>query len=71
MASSGVKPEMVPGVPCPACGHMIVATVQQILSLAVVCPSCKLVLKVDTERSRDMLDELRLLNAQLESIPRV
>jgi uncharacterized protein YbaR (Trm112 family) len=45
-----------------------VAGIQEILSLAVTCPECKLVLKVDAEQSRDMLDELRRLNSRLENI---
>jgi hypothetical protein len=60
----------VPGMPCPDCGARIVATMQQLLAGSISCPACHLVLKVDAAQSRETLDELRKLNARLQSLPK-
>jgi DNA-directed RNA polymerase subunit RPC12/RpoP len=59
-----------PGMPCPECGRPILATLDKLLSREpIVCP-CGLRLRVDEQRSQDVLEDLRELQLRLKSIRR-
>jgi transcription elongation factor Elf1 len=51
-----------PGLTCPECGTRMKVTIADLLSVgAVACPSCHLVLEVDTDRSKGALQALSTL----------
>jgi hypothetical protein len=55
----------VPGLPCPGCGRRIVFTMERLLAGAGLACACGLVLRVDAERSKETLDDLRQLDSRL------
>jgi hypothetical protein len=60
----------VPGVPCPDCGRAIIATLDQLVSGRSIDCSCGLKMRVDEERSREVIAGLRKLKSQLGETPR-
>ena len=58
----------VPGLPCPQCGQRIVMRMETLLALRPIVCGCGLALRVDAQRSKDTLDELRELQRRLEPL---
>jgi hypothetical protein len=54
-----------PGVPCPDCGRAIIATLDQLVSGRSIDCTCGLKMRVDEERSGNVMSELRKLKSQL------
>jgi len=54
-----------PGIPCPDCSRPIVVTMEQILSGNAIDCSCGVKLRVDPQRSQEVLRDLRKLQEQL------
>ena len=49
-----------PGLPCPDCSFIIKMTIDDLLyKRAIVCPSCKLELKLDVQHSQKSLELLQ------------
>lgn len=61
-------PAGVPGLPCPQCGRRIVVRMETLLALQPIACDCGLVLRVDTQRSKETLDDLRELQRRLEPV---
>jgi hypothetical protein len=55
----------VPGLPCPQCGQRLVVSMEALMSLQPVVCVCGLTLRVDVERSRETLHDLRELQRRL------
>jgi len=55
----------VPGFPCPDCSTPIVVTMEQLVSSAPIECRCGLRLRVDQERSRQVLGELKELQGEI------
>jgi uncharacterized protein YbaR (Trm112 family) len=57
------------GIACPECRTIIPVTVERLLKAdAFVCPSCKLELRVDVDRSNRTLATLREYSERLQNI---
>lgn len=55
-----------PGLPCPECSHRIKISIQMLLSgEPIACPSCQLVMSVDKDASRGVLDALVQLDEKI------
>jgi len=61
------SPEQPPGLKCPECGFHIQVTIAMLLNnKAVFCNNCGLKLTIDYQESKEGLDQLRKLNAELK-----
>lgn len=61
---SGTQEQAQHGLPCPQCSFLIPVTMDMLLKAAfqpIRCPNCGLQLRVDAEKSKESLDDLRKL----------
>lgn len=59
--------DQAPGLNCPECGFHIPVTIEMLLkNKAVFCSNCGLKLTIDQQESKEGLDQLRKLNAELD-----
>lgn len=60
-----------PGFPCPECGALVTATIEQLVAPnGIHCSKCGLELRIDQEQSWETLKAVRTFQRQLAQVKR-